>query len=339
MKSNSAIKRYGWTIAKLAIGGLIIYYVIWDKMIDFVALKSVLCNPLYLFVSFFVFSVATLSISTRWFLLVRAQGLALSYKEMIQLTMIGIFFNTFMPGSVGGDLIKAWYIAGQEPKRKTKAIFTVLFDRTIGLSVLVGYSSVTLLFFTKWLREWPELQALGYSIWAFTGGAIVFLALFYYSAKWKSPFLKEIVQVFYRFKPFGKVLDAFLLYRNHLKVIILSCVLSCVSISSIILLFSFYGHVLGMEMPIYQYFFLVPLGLTFSAIPLLPGGVGVGQVAFYTLFLWLGMPHPEQGGTLCTVFQVYMALFNCMGAFFYLRFKRRPRTASIESIAVPSVSQ
>jgi uncharacterized membrane protein YbhN (UPF0104 family) len=73
-----------------------------------------------------------------------------------------------------------------------------------------------------------------------------------------------------------------------------------------------------------RYFFIVPIGLTVSAIPILPGGIGVGQVAFYTLFQWVGYPHPEQGATLCTLMQVYTILFNCVGAIFYLKFKRRP---------------
>ena len=51
---------------------------------------------------------------------------------------------------------------------------------------------------------------------------------------------------------------------------------------------------------------------------------GVGQVAFFTLFQWIGLANPGQGSTLCTAVQIYTILFNCFGAIFYVRFKRQP---------------
>jgi hypothetical protein len=61
----------------------------------------------------------------------------------------------------------------------------------------------------------------------------------------------------------------------------------------------------------------------------------VGQVAFYTLFQWVGSTNPEQGATLCTLMQVYTILFNCIGAFFYLKFKRKPSEVNpIETVNV-----
>jgi len=75
-----------------------------------------------------------------------------------------------------------------------------------------------------------------------------------------------------------------------------------------------------------QYFFVVPLALTVSAVPLLPGGIGTGQVAFFTLFKWMGVSDPELGGTLCTLMQIYTILFNCLGAAFYLKSKRKVPT-------------
>jgi uncharacterized membrane protein YbhN (UPF0104 family) len=84
------------------------------------------------------------------------------------------------------------------------------------------------------------------------------------------------------------------------------------------------------------YFFVVPVAQVVSAVPLLPGGIGAGQVAFFTLFQWIGVQNPEQGGSLCTLMQVYVILFNCTGAFFYLKIKRQPKEFPVA--AVSSVS-
>ena len=43
------------------------------------------------------------------------------------------FFNAFLLGSTGGDLLKAYYAARETHHRKTEAVVTVLVDRLIGL--------------------------------------------------------------------------------------------------------------------------------------------------------------------------------------------------------------
>ena len=146
---------------KLGLGSALIYYVLQSKMIDFHLVQSMLSNPrnLWLFLSFQAFSV--LCCAMRWFLLVRIQGISISFKKIVELTMIGNFFNTFMPGAVGGDIIKGWYVAGHEPQRKTIAVFTVLFDRVIGLAVIVFYSAAILLFLYAVAKRQPATACGG----------------------------------------------------------------------------------------------------------------------------------------------------------------------------------
>lgn len=336
MKKSNTIK----LILKLTVGGLLIYYVMHSRMVDFQKLKEVIFSPLNLLIGLLFLGFASLCCSVRWFLLVRAQGLTLSFKNIFELTMIGAFFNTFMPGSVGGDLIKAWYIAGHEPNRKTKAIFTVLLDRLIGLSVIVFYSAITLLFYTQWLRQRKELEVLGYSVWILTAAGFFLTMLFFTPGLWNSRIVSQSIDFLHRFKPLSKVIDAGLLYRNHFSAVLLALLLSICSILAINLLYSIVGREIGITLPLAHYFFIVPMGLMASAIPLLPGGIGVGQVAFFTLFAWLNEPNPGQGGALATVLQIYMILFNCLGALFYLKYKRKPQVhPDFESVPVPKQAQ
>jgi glycosyltransferase 2 family protein len=309
---------------KLILGVGLLVYVVRSKMIDFETLHSVLSNPVNLLLSVLFLGFSALCCATRWFFLVRAQGLSLSLKELFELTMIGNFFNTFMPGSVGGDLIKAWYVAGQEPNRKTKAVFTVLLDRVIGLSVIVGYAALTLVFYTQWLNAHPELKVVAYTLWGFTTACFLGTFLFFSSATQWEP-VKQMLDLLRKLPKLGTLVDSTLLYRQHRWVVVWAILLSAASIFGTTLLYSLQGNNLGIQIDLAHYFFVVPVGLTISAIPLLPGGIGVGQVAFFTLFKWTGMPNPEQGATLCTLLQVYTILFNCLGAVFYLKFKRKPR--------------
>ena len=56
--------------------------------------------------------------------------------------MVGVFYNTFLPGSVGGDLLKAYFIAKEHPERKARAIATVIADRALGLFGLILFVAV-----------------------------------------------------------------------------------------------------------------------------------------------------------------------------------------------------
>jgi uncharacterized protein (TIRG00374 family) len=250
-------------------------------------------------------------------------------KDVLELTMIGYFFNSFMPGSVGGDLIKAWYAAGQEPRRKTKAVFTVLLDRVIGLWIIVAFAAATLVLNSSLLSARTELRLLAYAVFAFTAGTALVGLLFFASAKWEPTWVGKIWGLVRRSARLGNLLDSALVYRHAIPTIAFALVLSSASILANILLFKIQGNALGISLSLTQYFFVVPIALVVSAIPVLPGGLGVGQVAFYTLFQWVGASDPGQGGTLCTLIQVYTLLFNCTGAIFYLKFKKKPAALQV----------
>jgi uncharacterized membrane protein YbhN (UPF0104 family) len=309
---------------KLLVGFALIAYVLRSRMIDFRALSSVLFSSQNFSLGIFFLLFSALCGSLRWYLLASAQGLSLSFGNTVQLNMIGMFFNTFMPGAVGGDLIKAWYVAGREPEKKTKAVFTVILDRVIGLSVFFFYAAVTLVFYYGWLQNHSELRWLSYGIWGFTLGSALLSTVFFISLSYKLPGSRWIRSQIARIPLLYQIFEATVLYRNHAITIVHSIALSALSIFGMTLLFKLQGDTLGIPLSLSQYFFVVPIGLTVSAAPILPGGIGVGQVAFFTLFQWAGLENPEQGATLCTLIQVYTILFNCVGAFFYIRFRRRP---------------
>jgi len=339
MKSNVAAARHApnssqtahqrarellYTLAKLAIGGGLLYWVFRSGMVDVRALGDHLKDPRNAAVGFGFMLLSVSACATRWYFLARPQGLSLSPWMMFELTMIGNFFNTFMPGSVGGDVIKAWYVAGREPKKRTRAVFTVLLDRIIGLSVILLYSAVTLLFYSSWLAARPELRWIATFLWAFTLGCILASVFFFTPGLWRVQLFRRLLDLLHRWGTTSRIVDAALEYRQRPRVILLALLLSAVSMLGATLMYKYQGDRLGIPMDLAHYFFVVPVGLTASAIPILPGGLGVGQVAFYTLFLWTGVPNPETGGSLCTAVQLYTILFNCLGAIFYVRFRKLP---------------
>src|SRR5690606_18844377 len=79
--------------------------------------------------------------SYRWHVLLAAQGINIGMARTFVINMVGAFYNSFMPGSTGGDLAKAYY-ASKYTKDRTRAVLTVLVDRIIGLLALLVLGGV-----------------------------------------------------------------------------------------------------------------------------------------------------------------------------------------------------
>lgn len=78
----------------------------------------------------------------RWYLLVRALDLPFTLRDAIRLGLVGVFYNTALPGSIGGDLLKAYFIVKDQPTRKPAAVATIVADRIVGLFGLLFYAAL-----------------------------------------------------------------------------------------------------------------------------------------------------------------------------------------------------
>ena len=89
-----------------------------------------------LFIVFFV------CINSRWWFLLRANGLDVKFTEAQKYGWIGLFFNNVLPGATGGDVAKAVYIARRCSGQKIRAVVSIVVDRIIGLLSLIFVGSL-----------------------------------------------------------------------------------------------------------------------------------------------------------------------------------------------------
>ena len=79
-----------------------------------------------------IYLISQLIFASRWYLLLWVQGIRISYWAAVRLMFLGLFYNNCLPSSVGGDLLRAWYVAKHTDK-KVQAALSVFVDRVIGL--------------------------------------------------------------------------------------------------------------------------------------------------------------------------------------------------------------
>src|SRR3954464_3313012 len=90
----------------------------------------------------------------RWQILLRVQKIYLSLPRVSALFLIGMFYNQFLPGGTGGDIIKS-YLLLKETDKKAGGLLAVVFDRLIGLVALVTITVALVSLRFDWLWNTP----------------------------------------------------------------------------------------------------------------------------------------------------------------------------------------
>src|ERR1700681_3009829 len=96
----------------------------------------------------------------RWQILMRVQGMYMSWRRAIMLFFVGLFFNLFMPGYTGGDFARLYYLMREFPDKKKESVLTVVMDRLIGMAALVLTALLTTVVRWHWLQKTPQATIL-----------------------------------------------------------------------------------------------------------------------------------------------------------------------------------
>ena len=97
----------------------------------------------------------------RWQLLAKPLGYERPVWQFTRFYFIGMFFNLFLPTSVGGDVVRAWYLGdGSE----ASAFLSVLVDRLSGFVVLLALACIAVALCPIHLPGWIVM-----SVWCSAG--------------------------------------------------------------------------------------------------------------------------------------------------------------------------
>ncbi len=107
-----------------------------------------------------VFGVAQILSALRWQMLARPLGFEQPLSYFLGYYFIGMFFNLMLPTSVGGDVVRAWYL-DHSPGRRQSAFVSVFVDRLSGLFVLLALAGLATLFSPLELPAWIDWSVWG----------------------------------------------------------------------------------------------------------------------------------------------------------------------------------
>jgi uncharacterized protein (TIRG00374 family) len=266
------------------------------------------------------------SIRLVWMLAI--QDVRLSYWNSIKLSYAGNFFNFALPGTVGGDLIKAYYVS-RFTHQKTEAVTTIFLDRAVGLLGLV------LLAGTMILLAWDPGQfgslalVLGLLCACLaTGAVLVFIRLVRHALRLpqlaeRLPFSDQLLRI-------GRATVAM---RQHKALVAASLGNTIVLQFTVMVSVFVLARALGMEGSFTQYLIYVPIGFLIAAIPINPPqAIGVMEIAYVGFFASIGANTSSQAFALALGVRLIQLVWALPGVLVPLMGAHLPSAAELKAL-------
>ncbi|WP_437920765.1 lysylphosphatidylglycerol synthase transmembrane domain-containing protein [Sphingobacterium sp. LRF_L2] len=136
-------------IFKVAITFGALYWVC--KNISFKELQEALseANPFFLLLALVSYAVSQIIASSRLNSFLKVIGLNLTERYNLRLYQLGLLYNFFLPGGIGGDGYKIYFLKKNHPIKGRKILSAVFFDRLSGLWALSIITGMLIIFMPR----------------------------------------------------------------------------------------------------------------------------------------------------------------------------------------------
>jgi len=308
------------TLFQLAATIAVLYWVYHDpekraQMVE--ALK----NAQYQWVAIGILAYVLVEIAAafRWHVLLKVQGIHLSLPRLSGLFLIGMFYNQFLPGGTGGDIIKSYFLLKETPDKKAGALLAVVFDRFIGLVALIAitgalislrYDFLSKTTETRWLLRFL-LVLLGASILGLLSTFVISGFNLFHSLPKKFPGREKLIEIS----------AAYHLYARHWRATLAAFGASIVAHLATFATFLCVAYSLRANVRIVDFFAVMPIERTISAMPISFAGIGWREKVLQIMLHGLcGVP--EATAILIGSLSFLVVLICCLpGAIVYFFYK------------------
>jgi len=249
---------------------------------------------------------STLFVVTRWWRLLRLEGCDVRWGTAFRFTYVGLFFNSFIPGLNGGDVARAVAVVRDQPENRSSALMTVVIDRAFGLIAMVLMATVVV-----GLGD-ARFASLKVPVIGFCAAMLVGLGLYL------APRVRELV----RFEallarlPHGARLarldGAARRLLGHPGEVLVALLLSFGNHVTNALAIIWSAEALGSALGVQDWLAIMTIANTLAALPISPGGLGVGEVLFGSLAQLLGGSY-VLGVATCLLYRVELLGLAVLG--------------------------
>jgi len=252
--------------------------------------------------------------ATRWWLLMRCRGLSVSWFRTLRLVFIGAFFNFCLPGTEGGDIVKAWYVSRKSEDRVT-AVMSVVFDRLtglLGLLILAALAGV--------LMATTDSIAFRIGIWACVATVVIgLLSGLYFVGGLRSWLKMDRLKSMIGGGMLSRIENAVHAYGSHRASVAGATAVSVIVQILLAMAATTAGLSLGMDHDLGVILAIMPVLFLAAAVPMTWQGVGVMEGLGIVLLATPGLATPNQVIGMLLIYRGYELTWSLIGATLLLK--------------------
>ncbi len=263
--------------------------------------------------------IVEISAAIRWQILLRVQGIHLTGRRVFGLFLIGMFYNQFLPGGTGGDIIKSYLLLKETPDKKAGALLAVIFDRLIGLVALVCITGLLIMLRYSWLAQTPQTRNLLWLLLFLLGSSVLALL---------TSFIVSGFNLFHRlphrFPGREKLIEvsaAYHLYARHWMGTLFAFGASIVAHLATFATFLFVAYALRAGVQVVDFFAIMPIERTISSLPISFGGAGWREIILQIMLSNLCHVSVEKAKLIGSLGFLVILLCSVPGGIVYFFYK------------------
>ncbi|MGR9085625.1 MAG: lysylphosphatidylglycerol synthase transmembrane domain-containing protein [Gammaproteobacteria bacterium] len=248
----------------------------------------------------------------RWYFIIKTTGHHLGWFRTLEITMIGAFFNQFLPSAMGGDLARIPY-ARRAGLPLLPAVNSVILDRIAAFVALILLVIICLPPSFSIVQA-PEAR---WTLLAIAAGGLGGTALLLG--------FRQMPGFMSRHRLLGHALSLSLLLHTAVLSRQAPSILFYSLLTHVFRVLAVYALARGMMLDVsfYDSLILVPPAMLVTALPVSVGGWGVREGAFVIAFGFMGV-QAEQAFALSALFGLTTMAAGLFGGLFWIIHRKHP---------------
>jgi len=257
-----------------------------------------------------LFFIALIPVAFRLRFVVQVHDTKLPVAAAYYVNLIALFFNNVLPSSVGGEMMKAYYL--YKHSRSSVSVFSAVFvDRMFGLVTMLLISISTIFFFDSAQGSHKIMGSI-----VMLAATTITLGIFMFNKKIVDTLCELHIPLLplIFIEKIREIYRAMYEYREH-KGIFGNCIALTVLGQTLFIIANFLlARSLAIEIPLAFFFFFVPILLIMGVAPSV-NGIGVREATF--LFYLTEFTTPEKALALSLLTTFFMILVGMIAGIVY----------------------
>lgn len=240
----------------------------------------------------------------RWQFLANALQFKLALREFYDYYLMGMFFSLFLPGAIGGDVMRMYFLARRCQRKKRESLLTLLAERGVGLVAVLLMTGVA----CAMPQTEPIPRAIRFPIILMSAAAIAGFLIVR---------LMPIRKLAEKHPALGLLVQAEVYWRD-IPLLTRSVGISFAIQAVMVLTQWGITQAIGIDVPLPYLIAVYGIAGLVSVLPISFNGIGVREGAYVSLLHFIGIPN-ETGMAFAVYWFLISALTSLVGGIVMLK--------------------